>query len=448
MSLRFRIRNGLDLPIAGKPSADISEGLVIRHVALNGQDFIGLKPRLAVEKGQWVRAGEALWTDHRDPNVNYTAPGSGRIVAINRGARRALETVVIELDDKAEAIQFETSTATSDREYLGSLLQRSGLWTAFRTRPFDHVPRSETRPRSIFVTAIDSHPLAADPAAAIGQNTAAFKRGLLALPLLTDGLVYVCTRMEAGFDVPDHPSLRHARFAGPHPSGLPGTHIHLLDPVNAERTVWHISYQDVIAIGLLLESGLVPQQRLIALAGSGVNRPRLVQTRIGASLTDLLDGELKPGQRRRIISGSVLGGRHAGGHSAFLGRYHQQVSVIPEGDQRRFLGWTRFFSPAWSASGTFLKNRPTGPRREFSTARNGRFSGMLPMRVFERLMPLDILPSPLFRAMLVMDTDRAQQLGCLELAEEDLALCTFACPAKTDYCGTLRHNLQHIEKHG
>jgi Na+-transporting NADH:ubiquinone oxidoreductase subunit A len=179
-----------------------------------------------------------------------------------------------------------------------------------------------------------------------------------------------------------------------------------------------------------------------------VTRPRLVATRNGASIKQLLAGELLGGSKCRIISGSALNGRNAAGNNHFLGRYHNQVTVIEEGGKRKFFGWSGLSNKGYTASGMYRKSTGHTRQHDFSTARNGRFSGMLPMRVFERLMPLDILPSPLFRALLVMDTDQAQALGCLELAEEDLALCSFACPAKTDYGGALRATLEHIEKQG
>ena len=450
MADHIRIRQGLDIPISGAPAQfigqDIEPGNIVRQVALNGLDYIGLKPRLLVAEGDEVRIGQALFTDRRDPAVKFAAPASGRIIAINRGARRVLETVVIELADSEDSESFDVNV--DDPDSLATSLQASGLWTAFRTRPYSHVPRADSRPRSIFVTAIDTNPLAVDPAILISHKAVAFHRGMQALPQLTNGPVFLCTAQEAGFAVPEVERLQQVGFSGPHPAGLPGTHIHHLDPVSSERTVWHIGYQDVIAIGEFLHSGKLPVDRVVALGGHQLKQPRMVSTRLGASLNDLMADELNGLGRRRMISGSVLNGRNAGGHNAFLGRFHHQVTVIDEGGQRRFLGWSQLFSRDYSTSNILLKSRGQQKTFDYSSARNGRFSGMLPMRIFDGLLPMDILPSPLFRALLVMDTDRAQALGCLELSEEDLALCTFACPAKTDYGGALRANLEHIEKHG
>lgn len=452
MTRRIKIRRGLDVPVAGRPEQSIYPGKEVGRVGLNGLDYLGLKPRLQVAEGEGVRRGDTLFFDRRDPAVRFTSPGSGRVLAVNRGARRVLESVVIDLDEERGprtefAVRSLPGVRAMDPGELAEDLQTSGLWTAFRTRPFSRVPHSQNRPRSIFVTAIDTQPLAADPAVVSKGREDAMAIGLAALTRLTDGPTWFCTGPSWNLALPDLEGLEQAVFKGPHPAGLPGTHIHFLDPVGTNRTVWHIGYQDVIAIGEFLLTGQVPVRRVVALGGHLVKQPRLVNTRLGASLDDLLSGELLDDPRRRTISGSVLHGRNAGGHHDYLGRFHDQVSVITEGGRRRFLGWSRVGNRAFSAAGTWLK--ASGHReREFTTARHGRFSGMLPMRVFERLMPLDILPSPLFRALLVMDTEQARALGALELAEEDLALCTFACPAKTDYGGALRLNLDHIEKYG
>jgi Na+-transporting NADH:ubiquinone oxidoreductase subunit A len=237
-------------------------------------------------------------------------------------------------------------------------------------------------------------------------------------------------------------------FTGPHPAGLPGTHIHYLDPVAADRSVWHIGYQDVIAIGHLFKTGRLLTERVVSLGGPGVLQPRLVRTRPGASITELLAGELAPERNYRLISGSVLDGFAAEGPMAFLGRYDNQVSVIVARAQRRLFGWFGSEADQYSFAGLFASARDRGRLRDFTTARNGRQAAMIPVDAFERVMPLDILSAPLLRALLVKDTDIAQALGCLELAEEDLALTSFVCPAKQDYGAALRINLDQIEKEG
>ena len=403
--------------------------------------------------GDRVGLGQPLFVDKRDPQVQYCSPGQGTVTAINRGARRVLESVVIRLKDSgADDVCFDPLSdqqmSTLDRDQVAGRLQQSGLWTAFRTRPFSRVPPSFSSPCSIFVTAIDTRPFAADPALVVRDDSAAFVSGLRVLPLLTAGSVYLCTGPGWNIETPDIERLQTVEFSGPHPAGLPGTHIHHLDPVGADRVAWHIAYQDVIAIGKLFTSGSIHTTRIIALGGDCLEKPRLVKTRLGASIDELLDGEIRCPDACRVISGSVLGGRSASGGLAYLGRYHHQVTVIREGGDKHLFGWVGLFPRRYTAALARLPGVGQERKQSFSTSQNGRFSGMIPIRVFEKVMPLDILPSPLFRALMVKDTDQAQALGCLELDEEDLALSSFVCPAKYDYGRVLRINLDQIEREG
>jgi len=453
MNRTIRIRTGLDIPVAGEPEQVLYPGPGVKHVALCGVDYVGLRPRMLVEVGDAVGLGQSLWEDKRDPAVNYASPGRGRVVAINRGARRVLESVVVRLEHSASAdVTFEPLTSRQtealDRGQIVERLLRSGLWTAFRTRPFSRVPPSESAPRSIFVTAIDTRPLAPDPAVVVAADIQAFVTGLLLLTRLTQGPVWLCTAPGWQFTLPGIDRVQLVTFAGPHPAGLPGTHMHFLDPVGPGRTAWHIGFQDVTALGRLFRKGTIDTSRVVSLCGTCVKEPRLVTTQLGASLEELLAEGLCANSICRTISGSVLGGRAARGTLAYLGRYHDQVSVLQEGGAAYPFGWMGLFPRRFTIAPTFSRQSGFRRRFPFSTTQNGRFAGMLPMRVFDRVMPLDILPSPLLRALLVKDTDRAQALGCLELDEEDLALCSFVCPAKNDYGAALRINLDQIEREG
>ena len=451
--MRIRINKGLDIPIKGVPDQSIDTGVRISHVALCGQDYTGLKPRMLVAEGDSVSLGQSLFVDKRDPDVLFTAPGSGKIVAINRGARRALETVVIELSEsQQDEASFESCSAEQlqqlSRDQIVNRLLESGLWTAFRTRPYSRVPTADSIPRSIFVTAIDTQPLAGDPKVIIDKHSDAFDTGLALLSRLTEGSLYLCTAKDWNRNKVDIDRLESIVFDGPHPAGLVGTHIHFLDPVSSDNVVWHIGYQDVIAIGKLFTTGHIWTERVVAIGGDAIRSPRLVTTRLGASTDDLTINELADKQSYRVISGSVLNGRTAVGHNAFLGRYHNQLSVIGDGDKSRLLGWIGLVMNRYTASSIFFRRKNHFIKRSFTTAQNGDFSAMLPVDTFERILPLDILPSPLLRALMVKDTDQAQALGCLELDEEDLALCSFVCPAKYDYGTVLRTNLDQIEKEG
>jgi Na+-transporting NADH:ubiquinone oxidoreductase subunit A len=448
--MKFKLKKGLDIPITGAPSQVIDTGSDVSRVSVLGIDYPGLKPVLAVEEGNRVALGQTLFTDKNHPEISYTSPASGVVSRIGRGYRRVLEGIEIKLsgDDELRFKRYapEELDGLSDTQIRG-LLQRSGLWTALRTRPFSKVPPADSVPQSIFVTAMDSNPLSADPRVIISEYREHFVHGLQLVRKLTDGTVWVCTDAGTEIPVPDGGRIRTAVFQGPHPAGLPGTHIHYLSPVNLERSVWHLNYQDVIAIGQLFTSGRLWVDRVVALAGPAIKRPRLIRTRLGASLGDLLHNELTEGDAR-VISGSILSGRRAADAAAFLGRYHLQISVLREGREREFLGWLAPGLNKFSASNAYLSSFFPGRKMAMTTTQNGSPRAMIPVEAYQRVVPLHLLPTQLLRAILVGDTDTARELGCLELDEEDLALCSFVCPSKYDYGPALRDTLNRIEKEG
>ncbi|MBX9914437.1 MAG: Na(+)-translocating NADH-quinone reductase subunit A [Pseudomonadaceae bacterium] len=446
----IKIKRGLDLPIAGQPSQHIEAARSCTSVALLGCDYLGLKPSMSVQEGERVKRGQVLFVDKSTPGVLFTAPAAGVIKAINRGAQRVLQSVVIELDGADEpAVSF----ACYPREQLAELtaqavrdnLLESGLWTALRSRPFSKVPAIDAVPSSIFVTAIDTQPLAADPLLVISQYADDFANGVQLLSRLAK--VFLCKAVGAELPAEQLPGVQVAAFSGPHPAGLPGTHMHFLDPVSIHKSVWQIGYQDVIAIGKLFTTGQLWVERVVALAGPVVNKPRLLLTRLGANLDELSAGQLHEGLNR-VISGSVLGGRTARGPLAFLGRYHQQVSCLHEGDERELLHYLRAGVNKHSVLNIFVSKLHAAKRFAFDTSTNGSPRAMVPVGNYEQVMPLDILPTQLLRYLIVGDTEMAQKLGCLELDEEDLALCTYVCAGKYEYGPILRDNLSRIEKEG
>ena len=267
---------------------------------------------------------------------------------------------------------------------------------------------------------------------------------------LTAGKVFVCKKGGAELPLPDsalNGRIEVHEFVGPHPSGLVGTHIHFLSPVGPAKTVWHVGYQNVIALGHLFTTGKIFSERVISLAGPGVENPRLLRTRVGACIAEIADGEIKPGDHR-VLSGSVLDGRKAEGASSYLGRFHNQVSVLPEGTEREFLGFIKPGFDKFSLTRLFGSSLFPGKKMNLTTSRGGSERAMVPLGTYEEMMPLDILPTQLLRALLVEDVDTAIALGCLELDEEDLALCTFACPGKYEYGPYLREMLTRIEAEG
>jgi Na+-transporting NADH:ubiquinone oxidoreductase subunit A len=334
----------LELPLSGSPEQKIYDGNPVQTVAVLGNEYVGMRPTMLVEEGQRVKLGEALFSDKKNPGVLFTAPGAGTVKAINRGAKRALQSVVIELDGDEE----EESFAAYSSEAINSLniedikknLVDSGLWVAFRTRPYSRSPAIDSTAHSIFVTAMDTNPLATDPSVVINEYADDYKNGLTVLSQLTEGKVFICQAPDAALPVCEASNVEVHTFSGPHPAGLAGTHIHYLDPVSAQKTVWTINYQDVIAIGKLFTTGKLWVERIVSFAGPLVLQPRLIRTRLGASTEDLAKGQLEAVQAR-IISGSVLQGHTANNWAGYLGRFHTQISVIAESVEREFMGWIR-----------------------------------------------------------------------------------------------------------
>ena len=449
----IKMKKGLDLPVTGEPEQVVhSDGGVAKSVALTGLDYVGLKPTMQVAVGDQVKIGDVLFADKQHPSVVFTSPGAGVVKEINRGAKRVLQSVVIELNGYGEVAfksygEDELAGLTVDQ--VKENLLASGLWTALRTRPYSKVPNPETSPKAIFVTAIDTNPLAANPDVIINERLQDFKNGLTVIAKLTEGKTYLCKSPNSSLSC-DVPKVEVVAFDGPHPAGLVGTHIHFVDPVSATKTVWHLDYQSVIAIGALFTTGLLDVRRIVSLAGPLVSKPRLLRTRVGANLCDLVEDQIDTSKEARVVSGSILNGRKAEGWSAYLGPFHNQVSVLEEGRQREFFGWIVPSREKYSFLNVLLSSLPKERGRKFPLHTNkfGSPRAIVPVGAYEDVVPLDILPTQLLKALVIGDTDQAQLLGALELDEEDLALPSFVDPGKHDFGIALRQNLTQIEKEG
>lgn len=446
----IQLKNGLDIPINGQPRQQVSGSKETTHVALIGDDYIGMKPSMLVGIGDRVKKGQLLFIDKKNPGVHYTSPASGWVVALHRGEKRAFQSIIIEIEGSDE-VEFKSYPAEQLKDLaldkIISTLLESGAWTSLRARPFSKVADPQTTPNSIFVTAMDTNPLAPSIEKILEGREDNFRSGLHLLTRLTEGPVYLCKAPQTV--LPEYPndSIVVREFSGPHPAGLVGTHIHFLDPVHAGKIIWHIGVQDVAMIGELFTTGRLNVDRVVSLAGPGVIEPRLIKTMIGDCLTNIVADELKSGDQR-ILSGSVLSGRTGAAQNAFLGRYHQQITVLPEGNDRELFGWLNIGTNKYSVKNIVLSKLLPKKKFDFTTTMNGSRRSIVPSGSFDRLMPLDILPIFLFRALAVGDLDDAEKLGILELDEEDLALCNFACPSKLDYGTMLRQNLTILDKEG
>lgn len=454
------IKRGLDLPITGVPQQTVEDARTPQYIALVADDYIGMKPTFFVKEGEPVKRGQLLFEDKKTPGVLYTAPAAGTLTAINRGARRALQSVVIETSDEersgqdTEALQvaFEHyaggDIAGLSRDQVRDLLIESGMWTALRTRPFSKVPPPDTEPQAIFINAMDTNPLAPDLDVVMAGREADIEAGIQAIAKLTEGKLYFCRAQGSKLIPGANAQVQVEEFTGPHPAGNVGTHIHFLNPVHREKIVWHLGIQDVAAIGVLFQTGKLDLNRIVALGGPGASNPRLLRARIGAHTDSLVEGELKEGEQR-VISGSVFSGRKASGEiHGFLGRYAQILSILPENRERVFLGWLKPGLDMFSVTRAFLSSLIPHKKFDFTTTTNGSPRAIVPIGVYEEVMPLDIVATYLLRSIAVNDIEKAEQLGVLELDEEDVALCSFVCPGKNDYVTMLRNNLEIIEKEG
>ncbi|MEM1377378.1 MAG: Na(+)-translocating NADH-quinone reductase subunit A [Pseudomonadota bacterium] len=444
----FRLKKGLNLPVTGSISADSIDKSRITKVAVLGSDYIGVKPRVCVEEGDKVVAGTPLFTDKDFEQIQVVAPAEGIVKAINRGARRKLISISIQLTaTKKKPLDFSKKVKSETREGLVDLLCEAGLWTSFRTRPYSKIPDPESAPAAIYITATDTEPLSANPADIIAQEPDAFAAGAKAVARLCADKTFVCINGDGRVPTIDEENIETVSFSGPHPAGLAGTHMHFLVPPSPTRTVWTIGYHDVIIIGRLMLTGRYDPSRIIALCGPACTNPRLVETYAGASLEELFGADMEQDLPVRMISGSILSGTAGEGPSAYLGRYARQATLIEEDKKQIPLGWIRPM-PSKFAIQPVLGSAIARKLYPLTSNLNGGRRAMVPTGTFEQLMPQDFLPTQLLRSLLVMDTDQAQALGVLELDEEDLGLVTFACPAKYEYGLALRDCLTKIEKEG
>ena len=449
----IKIKKGLNIPINGKPAEEINDSKNSRSVALLGDDYIGMKPTMLVEEGDAVRLGQALFEDKKNPGVIFTSPAGGKIESINRGDRRALQSVVIEIAKEEEFFDFksfsenELTEATSDE--VRKQLIASGMWTSFRTRPYSKIPPIDSSPSNLFISALDTQPLSPNPENIINLKKESFDFGLLVLRKLLDCPIHISTVEDSNLSISEDDNIKLHTISGPHPAGLVGTQMHFISPASLSNINWSIGYQDLIAIGLLFKTGKINVERIISIAGPQVNNPSYFKTRLGACSDELTAGELTQ-RENRIISGSVISGREAVGPYAYLGRYHNQISVVaePNSKDREFMNWLTPGPRKFSKIPLFLSSLFPKKIFKFKALMNGSDRPIVPIGVYEEVLPFNFLPAMLLRNVVLMDTEKIQALGGLELDEEDLSLCSFVCPGKYDFGSLLRAGLTKIEVEG
>ena len=449
----IRIKKGLDIPIYGTPAEDIVDSKKSRSVAVLGNDYVGMKPTMLVEEGDSVSLGQPLFEDKKNPGVLITSPAGGKIEAINRGDRRALQSIVIEVEAEEKAEEFKSFTTeelvSATSESVRHQLITSGMWAAFRTRPYSKIPTVDSSPSNVFISVLDTEPLSPDPEKIVNLRLEDFNFGISVLKRLIDCPIHIAVSENSSLEIIEDEQVKKHRFSGPHPAGLVGTHMHYISPASLTNVNWTIGYQDLMAIGSLFKTGYVSTERVIALSGPQVKEPRYIKTRLGACTDELTAGELTQ-RENRIISGSVISGREAIGSYAYLGRYHNQISVIaePNSKDREFMNWLTPGPRKFSKIPLFLSSLFPKKIFKFKALMNGSDRPIVPIGVYEEVLPLNMLPAMLLRNVVLMDTEKIQDLGGLELDEEDLSLCSYVCPGKYDFGSLLRAGLNKIEVEG
>lgn len=447
------IRRGFDIKIAGRAEATMRNLAEPLLVGLEPREFLGMKPKVLVKEGELVETGSPLLADKTRPGLHLRSPATGKVTKISLGARRFPERVEItpaEQDQFAEMPRIDPDKLDSvSRDELVEALFDSGLWALMRQRPVGKIADRTAQPEAIYVAGLDTEPLAADPAVAIQGRGDAFQLGLDALRRLTDGPVRLTLR--AGANHP--PELAKARgveiheFAGPHPAGLVGTHIARIEPLRADEVAWYLKAQEVATIGEWLLEGRHPTHKVVAVAGSGAPERGYFRVRMGSALMTLTGGKPLTGDYR-LINGTVLSGI-ASEPKGFLGCYAHTVTIIPEGTGRRdLLGWATPQFGRLSASRSVFGWLAPKAEYELDARMNGGPRNIVNISAWENVMPLDIHPTYLVRAIQAGDLEEALQLGLLEVTEEDVALCTYADPCKIEVGEIIRQGLDLYEKEG
>ena len=428
----------------GTPSDEITSSILPEKVSISPKQFRGIKPKLIVREGDKVETGSPLFFDKLKPKIKWASPSSGVVTSIQYGARRVIENIEITVEDKEPDLSKSYSSSqlnNSDRDTIINSILDACVFPLIRQRPFNKVANPDEIPRDIFISAYNTAPLSVDLFKIIQDNKDEFQAGLTALSKLTEGSVYLTSNKSMEFD-----NTTNVTISGPHPSGNVGIQIHHIKPINPGEVVWTVNAQHVITIGRLFQKGYYDPRCIVSIGGSGSSKPQTVEALVGSSIKSLLKDQLLDGFIR-IVSGDVLTGEKVNTDD-YLGYYDSSVTIINDNVKRPFLGMLAIGSSStkYSLTNTFLSTGAT--EFDFTTSQNGELRAIVPLNAWEKMLPMDILPNPLYRAILAQDIEEMEQLGIWECDDEDFALCSFACPSKIDVGRVIRDGLDLLESDG
>ena len=447
MSTLIRLRKGLNIRLAGKAEKILLPEVAVTRFGVRFADFPGLAARLEVQEGSPVKAGTVLFHDKAFPEIKFVSPVSGVVREIVRGEKRVLTEVVIEQEGSAKIDFGAADPLKLTREEVRARLLSSGLWPVLRQRPYHIVARPDSVPKAVFISAFDTAPLAPD-IDFVMTNTHGnhLQTGINVLSRLTDGKIHI-SQEAGGTRVSELKNLKNVEFhsfAGPHPAGNVGIQIHHIDPVAKGEVVWTVDIQDVVALGRLFDTGFYDRERIIALAGVGVIHRKYHRIKPGAAVSGILKSNLQQGNHR-VISGNALTGKRITPEGSF-GFYDNMVTVLPEGDQSELFGWATPGLKKFSYWRAFLSKLAPGREYDIDTNFHGGHRAFVVTGHYENVLPMDIYPVHLVKAILAGDVELMENLGIYEVAEEDFALCEYIDPSKTEIQEIIRSGINLMIK--
>ncbi len=446
MSKDIKIKKGLDIKLVGEADKTVENAIKSNFCTIRPEDFHSVIPKLVAKEGATLQAGDVIFYDKSNENVKFVSPVSGTVVEVQRGPKRRVDAVKIKVDKTQVYKDFGVYDSTSDASVTKSHLLASGCWPFIKQRPYDVIANPDKSPKSIFISANSTAPLAADLDFVLAGKEAVLQAAVSALSKLTEGQVHI------GVGSPNSPLMRVKdalihKVSGPHPAGNVGTHINKLDPINKGETVWTVNAQDLVIMGELLLTGKFNAERIVALAGSSVKKPRYFKTIIGSEVATMIyDNGVDKNGNDRIISGNVLSGKQLNPDGS-LGFYDNVISVIPEGDDYEFFGWNKpiFNKISTSRALTFSWLTPN-KKYELNTNTNGEHRAFVVTGSYEKVFPLDIFPMQILKACMYEDLDEMEALGMYEVAPEDFALTEFICVSKQPHQDIIRKGLDLMLK--